>query len=98
MNLQGSYACEFLQSEVCFTAVFVKRHCTSESIHFEMKEVINPVILTVWTIFHATVLNTISSNIFRKKLDRNVTSAMHLIVKWIPKEAVLDRIFILKLK
>jgi len=65
-----------------------------------MTEVINPLILTVWTIFHATVLNTIHSNIFWKKLDQNVTllSAMRLVVKWIPKEAVLDRFFICKLK
>jgi len=40
------------------------------------------------------------SNIFWKKLDQNVTllSAMHMVVKWIPKEAVLDRFFIFKLK
>jgi len=67
---------------------------------FEMTEVINPLILTVWTIFHATVLNAISSNIFRKTLDQNVTllSAIHSVVKWIPKEVVLDRFFIFKLK
>jgi len=65
-----------------------------------MTEVINPLILTVWTIFHATVLNAISSNIFRKTLDQNVTllSAIHSVVKWIPKEVVLDRFFIFKLK
>jgi hypothetical protein len=65
-----------------------------------MKEVKNPMILTVWTIFNATVLNAINSDIFWKKLDQNVTllSAMHLVVKWMPKEAVLDRFFIFKLK
>lgn len=99
MNLQGSYACEFLQSEVCFTGIHQEALYFRNN-PFEMTEVINPVILTVWTIFHATVLNTISSNISWKKLDQNVTllSAMHLVVKWIPKEAVLDRFFIFKLK
>jgi len=65
-----------------------------------MKEVINPMILTVWAIFHAAFLNAVISNIIWKKLDQNVTvlSAMHLVVKWIPKEAVLDRFFIFKLK
>jgi len=65
-----------------------------------MKEIINPMILAVWAIFHAAVLNAVISNIIWKKLDQNVTvlSAMHLVVKCIPKEAVLDRFFIFKLK
>jgi hypothetical protein len=39
-------------------------------------------------------------NIFWKKLDQNVTllSAIHLLVKWIMKGAVLGRFFIFQLK